>query len=92
MGGATKKSVRGNYRSFNGINLTVLEGMHSSSLSCIYLVSRTTSERRGRSVRGGRWVGGDRGGREGGGAKKGFLTALGRIDVARGLLYAWCKV
>ena len=27
MGGATQ-SVRGNYKSFKGVNLTVLEGMH----------------------------------------------------------------
>ena len=31
MGGATQ-SVRGNYKSFNGINLTVSEGMHQFNM------------------------------------------------------------
>ena len=73
MGRATQ-SVRGNYKSFKGINLTALEGVHPFILY-IYPVSRTTGEERAECSRGcgGVWGGGWEGGR--------VLTGSGRIDV-----------
>ena len=50
MGRATQ-SVRGNYNSFKGINLTALEGVHPFILY-IYPVSRTTGEERAECSRG----------------------------------------
>ena len=46
-GGGTQ-SVRGNYKSFKGTNLTVVEGMHQFIMYILYLVQPV---RRGRSVR-----------------------------------------
>ena len=57
--------MRGNYKSFEGTNLTVVEGTHQFITYILYVVQPV---RRGRSVRRG-GVGG------------GSLTALGRKDV-----------
>ena len=70
-GGATP-SVRGNYKSFKGINVTVSCG-RNEPVYHVYPVSRTTSEEKAECSRG--WGSG------GGCWAKGFLTALGRIYV-----------
>ena len=53
-GGATQY-VRGNYKSFKGINLTVLEGMHQQFI--MYILQVVQPVKRGRSVRRGGWRG-----------------------------------
>ena len=65
-GGATQ-SVHGNYTSFKGTNLTVVEGMHQFVVYILYAIQRV---RRGRTECSKGWGGGGRG----------FPTALSRFD------------
>ena len=75
--GRTTQSVRGNYKSFKGTNLTVVEGMHQFIMH-IRTVSPLTSEERAVYSKG--W---------GVGGAKETSISFGSHG-CRGLLYAWC--
>ena len=47
-----QQSVRGNYKSFKGTNLTVVAGMHQFVMYQVYPVSRTTGEERAECSKG----------------------------------------